>query len=101
MIEKIKVPAQPGLDPVYVYLEDLGPSEGRVTLICYATAWTAWWGGIGKDSTIKEFFLNCGVDYLHGNFGRGDEYKRGKRELGYLKKVIQAAQDHISKEATK
>jgi len=98
-IEKITVPAKPGLDPVYVYLEDLGPSEGRVTLICYATAWTSWWGGIGKDRLIKDFFIDVGVDYLHSNFGRGNEYKRDQRSLAYLRRVIQSVHDHL-REAT-
>lgn len=94
-IEKITVPKKIGLDAVYAYFEDIALSEGRVTLICYDMAWTSWWGGMGKDRTAKQFFKDCGVDYLEGNFGRGKQYKFGKSDRAYLNKVIQSVHDYL------
>lgn len=54
------------LDPVYVYLEDIGPRKGRITISCYNDSWTSYWGGM-DNRTIAEFFLSCHEDYLANN----------------------------------
>lgn len=88
------MPAQPGLDPIIVYFEDVSKGQGRVTLICYDMAWTGYWAAIG-DRTIKQFFLDGGADYLAGNITSGRQYKQDKQSQAYVLKVINAAQSAI------
>ena len=94
-MEKITVPAIRGLDAVTVYFDDIKEGEGRVTLICYDLALSSWWGGMGKDRTAKQFFKDCGVDYLHGNFARSPNYKMGKQNEAYYLKIIQSVHDYL------
>lgn len=53
------------LDPVTVYLNDIGPRQGKITIECYGQSWSAYWGGMG-DRTIAEFFCSCDAHYLAG-----------------------------------
>lgn len=92
-IEKITVPAQPGLDPVFVYFEDMDNGQGRVVLICWDMAWTAYWGAMG-DRTIKQFFTEAGVDYIVGNL-HGQFYKRGAVAQKYMEKIVRAVHSHL------
>lgn len=92
-IEKIIVPAQPGLDPVYIYFEDIDKGAGRVVLICWDMAYTAYWGAMG-DRKIKEFFSGCGSDYIMGNL-LGRHYKQSAVDIKYMKRIVEAAQRHL------
>lgn len=93
-IEKITVPARPGLDPVYAYFENMEKGSGRVILVCWDMAYTAYWGAIG-DNTIQEFFAGCGVDYIMGNLS-GRHYKQGAIDQKYLKRIVQSVHDHLN-----
>lgn len=53
------------LDPVTVYLNDIGPRQGKITIECYGQSWSAYWGGMGE-RTIAEFFCSCNAHYLAG-----------------------------------
>jgi len=55
------------LDSIDVMLENDGPGQGRITITCYGKAWTSYWGAMGKDKTIAEFFCSCDRWYLAGN----------------------------------
>src|SRR5690606_8657631 len=46
-VDVLRIPAQPGLDPIVVYFEDYAPGRGRITVACYGDAWTAAWGAMG------------------------------------------------------
>lgn len=70
MAQKFVITDVPRLDTVTVFLEDLGPREGKVTIGCYDKSWSAWWGGMGE-RPVRDFFLSCDQHYLAGNFGRG------------------------------
>lgn len=92
MAQKLVITDVPRLDTVTVFLEDLGPREGKVTIGCYDKSWSAWWGGIG-DRPVREFFLSCDEHYLAGNFGRGRQLNHTIYDLEGLaaharKKVI-------------
>ena len=91
-------PAIPGLDPVTMYFQNLEGRSGRITLICYDMALTAYYSSPGSDG-IKAFFMECGADYLSGNFGSGRQYKQDKQSQAYLLRVIKAAQDFFKSEA--
>ena len=94
MVEKITVPARPGLDPVYAYFDDIEKGQGRVILVCWDMAYTAYWGAMGT-LTVKEFFAQCGVDYLIGNM-HGRHYKRGAVDISYLTRIVSAVHQHLN-----
>lgn len=95
MLEKILVPASPGLDPVYVYFDDISAGVGRVILVCWDMAYTGYWGAMG-DRTIRQFFEACGADYLMGNM-LGRHYKAAKIDLSNLERVVNAVKNHLNK----
>jgi len=51
------------LDPITVFLEDFMAGQGRITIVCFGQAWTAFWGGMG-DSNITNFFTRSGNEYI-------------------------------------
>lgn len=55
-----------GLDPITVFLEDLEPRKGKITIECYGKSWSSYWGAMG-DRPIAQFFITCNNDYLIGN----------------------------------
>lgn len=65
-VVKIKIEEIEGLDSINVFLEDLGPRRGKITIDCYGKAWSAYWGGMG-DRTISQFFCSCDEHYLAKN----------------------------------
>lgn len=93
MPEKITVPASKGLDPVYAYFDDIGDGQGRVILVCWDMAYTAYWGAMGN-RTIKQFFAECGTDYIENNM-QGRHYKRGSVDNSYLSRIIKAVHQHL------
>lgn len=60
------------LDPVTVILEDLGKTQGKVTIDCYGKAWTCYWGSMG-DGGIAVFMNDANVQYIAGKLFGGDE----------------------------
>ncbi|MEW6647151.1 MAG: hypothetical protein AB1450_08140 [Pseudomonadota bacterium] len=61
--QKLRIEGADRLDPIEVFLDDIAPRQGRITINCYGQSWTAYWGGMG-DRTIAEFILSCDEDYL-------------------------------------
>ena len=81
-----------GLDPVTAYFSDQSPGQGRLTVVCYGTAWTAWWGSMGSGATVREFVRSLDAGYLYGclvrsNYSHG---KQTKQQEEYLRRVIAA-----------
>lgn len=68
-IEKLVILDLKNIDNITVFLEDLAPRQGRITISCYNESWTAYWGGIGE-RTIAEFFLMCDEGYLAKNLAQ-------------------------------
>lgn len=53
------------LDNVHVYTEDLGKGEGRITIMCYGKAWSAYWNAMGEP--LAKFFCSCNSEYIINN----------------------------------
>ncbi len=68
-VTKIVISGAKSLDPVHVFLEDVGPAQGRITINCYTDSWTAYWGGMGE-RTIEQFFCSCDEHYLANSLSR-------------------------------
>lgn len=80
---KLRLTELQNLDPLNVYLEDLGrracpiegnpdywTGQGQLTVRCYDQSWTAFWGGMGQQSLV-EFVASCNVHYLLNCLNRG------------------------------
>jgi hypothetical protein len=67
-IERLKI-SETKLDPISVYLEDLGPGRGKITIECFGKSWSASWPAMGKDNTVSDFVSSCDHEYLIGCFG--------------------------------
>jgi hypothetical protein len=59
----ITIEGAAGLDPIRVFLEDIRPQRGRLTITCFSRAWTAAWGAMGSRS-LAQFVEDCDVGYL-------------------------------------
>lgn len=90
-----------GIDPVTVYVEQYGPRSSRMTVQCYAQAWTGYWGSHG-DAGLEHFFMTSGSDYLSGGLEWGTNGLRLKRlekhQNDYLQRIIRAIQQHFSEQ---
>jgi hypothetical protein len=68
-VQKLLVKDVQGLDPVSIYLEDIGKGQGKVTITCFGESWTSYWGGMGN-RTVAEFVRSCDNQYLAKNLSR-------------------------------
>lgn len=62
-ITKLKLTELKRLDPVSVFVEDIEPGKGKITIECYGKSWSAYWGGM-SGGTISSFFLYADSEYL-------------------------------------
>lgn len=53
----------PRLDPVTVFLQDLGDGRGRLVVECYGKSWAAYFNATGT-ATLAEFIARGSHDYL-------------------------------------
>lgn len=69
-VTKLVITGAPNLDPITVFLEDLAPCKGKITVNCWDNSWNAYWGGMGP-RTVAEFVADCGWDYVLNCLDRG------------------------------
>ena len=87
------------LDPVTVYVEEIRPGASRITVRCFARAWTAYWGAHGNES-VERFVRSCNADYVADNLQWGTNglmlkrYEKLQRE--YLLRIVRAMQAHFA-----
>lgn len=67
-VTKLVISEIESLDPVTVFLEDFEPGKGKITVSCWGKSWTGYWGAMGKDHTVAQFFCSCSDDYIIGCF---------------------------------
>lgn len=76
------------LDPVTVFLEDLGQrpcpiegdpdywtGQGKLTVSCWGKSWSTYWGGMGK-RTLAQFVVDANTDYVLNCLDRGISSKK-------------------------
>ncbi|MBD9443055.1 hypothetical protein [Pseudomonas sp. PDM04] len=78
-ITKLMITGAPRLDPITVFLEDLAPDRGKITVSCWGKSWTAYWGGMWEGHTIAQFFCELNTSYIIGYF---DQNLRARRFSG-------------------
>jgi hypothetical protein len=62
-VDKLTITEAERLDPIHVFLEDIEPSKGRVTISCFGSAWSAYWDGMAG-RTVAEFLGDMATPYL-------------------------------------
>ena len=78
------------LDPIQVFLQDIGPGTGRIVVECYGQAWSAYFGGAG-DKGIHEFLKHVDSHYLTNKMRTNgcNMTKAGeKRHEAYLLRIV-------------
>jgi hypothetical protein len=71
LIQKLVISQVQGLDPINVFIEDLGPGSGTLTLTCHDRSWTTGWNAMGDTHTVARFIGRCDNDYLVNCLSRG------------------------------
>lgn len=60
------------LDTINVFIEDIAPKVGRVTIESFGDSWSHAWGGMWDGYSTAEFFARCNDGYLLGKFSRAN-----------------------------
>ncbi len=93
--EFVQAEGTSNLDPIEVFWHNLGPGRGSVTITCFGSAWTAYFGGMGDARTIQAFFLQADTGYLVTKLGITPQLKQGKRYDAYLGRIIEAVKGFL------
>lgn len=75
-VTKLVITGAPSLDPITVFLEDLAPCKGKITVSCYDKSWHAYWGGMWEGLSIGQFFCELNAAYIIGYFENGLNCRR-------------------------
>jgi hypothetical protein len=94
VVELLEIPEKDGLDAINVYWHNVGPGKGYVTITCWGSAWTSWFGGMG-DRTIQQFFAAGHVGYFVNKLGITQHLKQSKRNEAYLARIIVAVKEAL------
>jgi hypothetical protein len=93
-VEVLDIPGTPSLDRIEVFWRNYEPGRGSVTITCYGSAWTAYFGAMGE-FTIQQFFSCAGTDYLVNKLGITPQLKQRKTDHDYLAKIIDAVKSAL------
>lgn len=75
-VTKLYITGAERLDPITVFLEDLEPHKGKITVSCWGKSWTAFWGGMWEGLSVGQFFCQLNAAYIIGCF---DQQMRSRR----------------------
>jgi hypothetical protein len=86
-----------GLDPITVYIEQFRPGAGRMTVQCYARAWTSFWGSHGAEAPLETFITACDAEYIADGLTWGLNglilKRRETDNHAYLVRIVRAIQE--------
>ncbi len=94
-VDALLITGAKALDPVRVIIEDIEPGKGRIVIVCFDRAWTGYWGGMGKSSNIRRFWMENSSDYLLDTLMAGLPRRKSpehKTDAAYLTRIIEAVQ---------
>ena len=83
------IPASNALDPITVIFQDLEPRKGRIIVLCYGEAWTAYWNAMPQE-TVREFVVNMDAAYLENKLTSQRDTKKWQKYLGRIVANIKA-----------
>ena len=96
-VTKLVITGAPRLDPITVFLEDLAPCKGKITVSCWGKSWTAYWGGMWDGLNIGQFFCELQTGYIIGYFDQSMSSRRfsgealaekARREILQMRRVL-------------
>lgn len=90
LVEKITISGLPYQDAISVFIEDIGPRYGRVTIACFNDAWSYAWGGLPDNQTMSEFFIRAGTDYLVKKLSTGIRCQQPSDDVAALHRHLRA-----------
>jgi hypothetical protein len=88
VVRVVEITGAKALDPLLVFLVDVGPSRGRVVVECYGSAWGASFSNTGG-KTIAEFVATAPEGYL------ADKLERRDDAVDYLARIATAVQEGL------
>ena len=91
MVDVLDIPEKDGVDKITVFWRNWELGRGQVTIVCYGSAWTCYFGAMSGD-TIQQFFSRASVDYLAGKLIDCRWQKRTNQHSKYLEKIVTAVQ---------
>lgn len=65
-VTKLYITGINNLDPITVFLEDLEPRKGKITVSCWGKSWTTYWGAMRDNRTVGQFFCELDTGYIIG-----------------------------------
>ncbi len=89
--EKIYISELENLDPITVFIEELGKEKGKITIECFGRCWTSYWGAMWKEHTVRQFFKKVDRDYAANcleSAGDNDETKYLQRIIDVVQKAL-------------
>lgn len=89
-VTKMVISEVNNLDIIAVYLEDYAPGAGKITITCFSSSWTHYWGHMGLRHNISSFIRGCSNDYLTTKLmnGAADEIYDLDKTIAYAKDLI-------------
>jgi hypothetical protein len=94
MTETVLIPPTGSLDSITVFWQNFGIGKGQITLVCWGSAWTAYFGGMGDD-TIQQFFTQAGSYYLAGKLMSAQWQTHTKTHEKYIVRLCDAVKAHM------
>lgn len=64
IITKLEISDVPGLDPVRAYIDDIEPGHGRLTVECWGSSWSTYFGGLPEGSDLSDFVISHDSHYI-------------------------------------
>lgn len=102
-VKKLMITGVENLDPVAVMVENFGPGQGKITITCFGEAWSNYWSHMGDKTTLEQFFVQAGRDYLICKLKTGiqdeidDDDSEALEKLLKLKIIKMRRQDDITR----
>ncbi|MFC6299640.1 hypothetical protein GNF76_27165 [Pseudomonas sp. CCM 7893] len=96
-VTKLVITGAPNLDPITVFLEDLAPCKGKITVSCWGKSWTAYWGGMWDGLNVGQFFCELNTSYIIGYFAQGMSSQQFSAEAladKVRREILQMRRDH-------
>jgi hypothetical protein len=90
-VDKLYITDVKALDPITVYLEDIAPSQGMMTVVCYGKSWTGYWGGMGENCKILDFIISVDSGYIARRISHNRATKSDDKYLMRIIEVVQAS----------
>lgn len=88
-IRTLHISELPRLDPITVFIQNIEPGRGKITVEVFGQSWSTYFGNMGG-KTIEQFVRGVDPDYLATRFLRADGRRPTVRQHSYCERVCAA-----------